>query len=80
MVWERMHSGRLKVFPSLTKYLDERRLYRRDERDQIVKERDNLQDAARCRDGIAHYDHKNAGIFTIPSLVPRRIDGLDQVA
>ncbi len=47
-VWQRMHSGRLKVFASLSKYLDQRRLYRRDERDQIVKERDHLQDAARC--------------------------------
>ena len=47
-VWQRMHSGRLKVFASLWKYLEERRLYRRDEREQIVKDRDNLQDAARC--------------------------------
>jgi len=30
-----MHSGRLKVFASLSKYLEERRLYQRDERDQI---------------------------------------------
>jgi len=29
-VSQRMRSGRLKVFPSLTKYLEERRLYRRD--------------------------------------------------
>jgi hypothetical protein len=36
------------VFPSLTKYLEERRLYRRDKRDRIVKDRDNLQDAVRC--------------------------------
>ena len=47
-VWQRMHSGRLKVFASLVKYLEERRLYRRDERDQIVKEGDTLQDATRC--------------------------------
>jgi hypothetical protein len=47
-VWQRMHSGRLKVFASLSKYLEELRLYRRDERDQIVKTGDNLQDAARC--------------------------------
>ena len=47
-VLQRMQSGRLKVFPSLSQYLDERRLYRRDERDQIVKERDNLQNALRC--------------------------------
>jgi hypothetical protein len=44
----RMHTGRLKVFASLSKYLEERRVYRRDEREQIVKDRDNLQDAARC--------------------------------
>ena len=31
-VGQRMHSGRLKVFASLSKYLDERRLYRRDEK------------------------------------------------
>ena len=47
-LWERMHSGRLKVFASLSEYLDHRRLYRRDEKDQIVRERDNLQDATRC--------------------------------
>ena len=47
-LWQRMQSGRLKVFASLTKYLEERRLYRRDEQDQIVKDRDNLQDALRC--------------------------------
>jgi len=47
-VWQRMQSGRLKVFPSLSKYLEQRRLYRRDERDQIVQDQDNLQDATRC--------------------------------
>ena len=47
-VWQRMRSGRLKVFTSLPEYLAERRLYRRDEKDQVVKGRDNLQDAARC--------------------------------
>ena len=47
-VWQRMSSGRLKVFASLGKYLEERRLYRRDEKDQIVKDHDGLQDATRC--------------------------------
>ena len=47
-VCQRMDSGRLKVFPSLTRYLEQRRLYRRDERDQIVHEQDSLQDATRC--------------------------------
>ena len=45
---QRMQSGRLKLFASLSKYLEERRLYRHDEKDQIVKGHDNLQDAARC--------------------------------
>jgi len=43
-----MATGRLKAFPSLVKYLEERRLYRRDETNQIVKDRDHLQDATRC--------------------------------
>jgi hypothetical protein len=47
-VSQRMRSGRLKVFPSLAKYLGERRLYRRDENGQVMKDRDNLQDATRC--------------------------------
>jgi hypothetical protein len=47
-VSRRMRSGRLKVFPSLPKYLEERRLYRCDEKNQVVKDRDNLQDATRC--------------------------------
>jgi hypothetical protein len=47
-VWQRMRLGRLKVFASLSRYLEERRLYRRDEMGRVVKDRDNLQDAARC--------------------------------
>jgi len=47
-VWQRMSTGRLKVFASLPHYLEELRLYRRDERGQIVTECDNLQNAARC--------------------------------
>jgi hypothetical protein len=47
-LWDRMQSGRLKVFTSLSGFLDQRRLYRRDEKDQIVRGNDNLLDAARC--------------------------------
>jgi hypothetical protein len=47
-VCQRMSSGRLKVFASLSRYLEERRLYRSDEKGQVVKERDHLQDALRC--------------------------------
>jgi hypothetical protein len=47
-VGQRVASGRLKVLPSLVKYLEERRLYRRDEHGHIVMGRDHLQDATRC--------------------------------
>lgn len=40
-VRERMNSGRLKIFASLTKYLDERRRYRCDNRGRIVSLGDN---------------------------------------
>jgi phage terminase large subunit-like protein len=46
-VWERLSSGRLKVFRSLTNWLGEYRLYRRDEKGRVVKERDHLMDATR---------------------------------
>jgi hypothetical protein len=43
----RMTTGRLKVFKSLQSWLSEFRLYRRDEKGRIVKERDHLMDATR---------------------------------
>ena len=62
-----MNSGRLKVFASLSRYLKERRLYRRNERNQIVQDRDNLQDAARCLvSGSAHMTTKAAEFPTSP--------------
>jgi len=67
-VWQRMHSGRLKVFASLSKYLDERRLYRRDERDQIVKDHDHLQDALRCLvSGVSWMRTKPQPASAVPS-------------
>jgi hypothetical protein len=42
-----MVSGRLKVFTTLTNYRSEVRLYRRDEKGKIVKERDHLMDCKR---------------------------------
>ncbi len=47
-VGQRLHSGHLKVFASLSKYLEQRRFYRRDESDRIVPDHVSLQDAARC--------------------------------
>lgn len=46
-VWQRLSGGRLKVFKSCGNWLDEYRLYRRDENGKIVKEHDHLMDATR---------------------------------
>lgn len=46
-VYRRLVSGRLKVFSSLTNLRAERRLYRRDDKGKVVKERDHLMDAER---------------------------------
>jgi phage terminase large subunit-like protein len=46
-VWERLSSGRLKVFKSLSSWRAEYRLYRRDEKGRIVKEQDHLMDSTR---------------------------------
>lgn len=46
-VWERMSTGRLKVFKSMQNWLNEYRIYRRDEKGRIVKEHDHAMDATR---------------------------------
>jgi phage terminase large subunit-like protein len=46
-VYERLTTGRLKVFNTCTKFLEEYRLYRRDEKGRIVKQNDHIMDAAR---------------------------------
>jgi len=46
-VWTRMSLGRLKVFNSLGNWKDEFRLYRRDDKGRIVKEKDHILDATR---------------------------------
>jgi hypothetical protein len=46
-VYRRLVSGRLKVFKTLSNWRSEARLYRRDEKGKIVKERDHLMDATR---------------------------------
>jgi hypothetical protein len=67
-VCQRMGSGHLKVFASLVKYLDERRLYRRDGSNQIVRQHDNLQDAVRCLvNGIARFRRKPVKQPVLPS-------------
>lgn len=46
-VWMRLSTGRLKVFKSCQNWIQEYRLYRRDEKGQIVKQNDHLMDATR---------------------------------
>jgi len=46
-VYRRLASGRLKVFRTLPNFMSEIRLYRRDEKGKIVKDRDHLMDCAR---------------------------------
>lgn len=46
-VWQRLSAGRLKVFRSLGSWLEEFRLYRRNDKGGIVKEADHLMDATR---------------------------------
>lgn len=43
----RLTTGRLKVFKSLQNWFAEFRLYRRDEKGRVVKDRDHLLDATR---------------------------------
>ena len=54
-VWQRLSTGRLKVFRTLSNFFAEYRIYRRDEKGQVVKENDHLMDTCRylCRSGIA---------------------------
>lgn len=46
-VWNRMSTGKLKVFKSLSQWLTEFRLYRRDDKGAVVKSNDHLMDAMR---------------------------------
>lgn len=47
IVWQRLASGKLKTFRSCRDILAERRMYRRDEKGQIVKSKDHAMDAER---------------------------------
>jgi len=62
-VYERLSTGRLKVFKTCTQLLYEYRIYRRDDKGKVVKENDHLMDAMRyvCYTGIwtpGYYEDK----------------------
>lgn len=46
-VWQRMVTGRLKVFKTLGEWFSEFRMYRRNEKGQVVKDNDHLMDDTR---------------------------------
>lgn len=46
-VWSMLEIGRLKVFSTLQNFKNEYRVYRRDEKGQVVKKNDHLMDAGR---------------------------------
>jgi phage terminase large subunit-like protein len=68
-VWQRMSSGRLKVFKSCQNWLYEFRLYRRDEKGRIVKSNDHAMDATRylVMSGIERAKTKPAPQSTSPN-------------
>jgi hypothetical protein len=53
-VWNRLATGRLKIFASLAEFFGEYSLYRRNEKGSIVKENDHLCDGLRylCASGL----------------------------
>lgn len=46
-VWQRLSTGRLRVFGTLPSFFSEYRVYRRDEKGRIVKDNDHLMDCLR---------------------------------
>lgn len=74
-VYQRLSSGRLRIFDNLQNWLMEYRLYRRDDKGAVVKERDHLMDATRYLvvSGIANFTldpnyldrlgHRNRGVI-----------------
>jgi len=59
-VWQRLSVGRLKVFHTLQNWLDEYRIYQRDENGKVVEKSDHLMDATRylVMSGIQHAKHR----------------------
>jgi hypothetical protein len=75
-MWTRLSTGRLKVFSTLTNWLGEYRIYRRDEKGRVVKEHDHAMDASRylVRSGLALASFRPANEWrsAIPALANRR--------
>ena len=46
-MWSLLSAGRLKVFASCQDWINEYRIYRRDDKGRVVKKNDHLMDASR---------------------------------
>lgn len=69
-VWQRLSTGRLKVFASLNHWFGEYRLYRRDEKGRIVKENDHLQDCTRYLVAAKPTEWRNKQQKKTPTIEP----------
>lgn len=64
-VWQRLSTGRLKIFASCTQTLKELALYHRDDKGKIVKKNDHLMDAMRYL--IISASGSGSGIWQYPN-------------
>ena len=64
-VYDRMSSGRLKVFSSLAAFWEEFQMYRRDEKGRVVKDRDHVMDACVSPDALVLTDHGQVPIVDL---------------
>lgn len=67
-VYERLTTGRLKVFKTCVDTLGEYRIYRRDEKGRVVKQNDHLMDGLRygIRTGLKHADYAKKTVVEDP--------------
>lgn len=67
-VWQRLSTGRLKVFSTLNSFKTEYRMYRRDEHGKIVKKNDHLMDTMRYL-VMSEFHHFKTQAINTSSLV-----------
>lgn len=69
-VWERLSTGRIRVARNLENFWGEYRLYRRDDKGRVVKERDHLMDCLRyaVMSGLAIAIPKPTALTTRPKF------------
>lgn len=74
-VWQRLSTGRIKVFRHLQAFLGEYRIYRRDDKGNIVKENDHIMDCMRylVRSGIARAVQKPAEFWRASPGIPAAV-------